>query len=141
MKSSRHSLLLALVATLVWTQTIPFGFAAGKEAVATSPESKPPDPGWPREITRNEVRLVYYQPQVDEWKNLRELRARFAFVLTPKGAKPVVGVEEVRGDTVADLEHRTVLINNIEIVAIRFPSLSGSNRRSLGNRSPSRSTD
>ena len=80
-------------------------------AVANQAQSKTLDPGWPREITRNGVRLVYYQPQVDEWKNLRELRARFAFVLTPNNGKPVVGVEEVRGDTHTDLERRTVLID------------------------------
>ena len=133
MRSSSRSLLLALVATLGCAQTIPFGYAANDKAVAKSPEPKSLDPGWPREITRNGVRLVYYQPQVDEWKNLRELRARFAFVLTPKDGKPAVGIEEVRGDTVADLEHRTVLITNIEIVAIRFPSLSGPEETKLQN--------
>src|ERR1700704_6392919 len=33
-------------------------------------------------------------------------------------------IEELKGDTVTDLEKRTVLINKIEIVAVRFPSLS-----------------
>jgi hypothetical protein len=125
MKFSSCSLLLAPLATLVWAQTIPFGFASEKEPVANSRESKPLDPGWPRVITRNGVRLVYYQPQVDEWANLRELRARFAFVLTPVNGKPVVGVEEVRGDTHADIEHRTVFIDNIQIVRVHFPSLFG----------------
>ena len=95
-----------------------------KKSTYPESESKSLDPGWPREVDRNGVRLVYYQPQVDEWKNLRELRARVAFTLTPKGGKPAVGIEELKGDTVADLEKRTVLINNIEIVAVRFPSLS-----------------
>jgi hypothetical protein len=45
----------------------------------TDPESelKSLDPGWPREVDRNGVRFVYYQPQVDEWKNLRELVIKF----------------------------------------------------------------
>ena len=133
MRFSSRSVLLAFLATLVYAQTIPFGYAANNKAVAKPTEPKPLDPGWPRDITRNGVRLVYYQPQVDEWKNLRELRARFAFVLTPKDGKPAVGIEEVRGDTVADLEHRTVLITNIEIVAIRFPSLSGPEETKLQN--------
>src|SRR5271165_1192590 len=132
MRSSSRSLLLGLAATLLCAQTIPFGYAANK-AVAKSAESKPLDPGWPREITRNGVRLVYYQPQVDEWKNLRELRARLAFVLTPKDGKSAVGIEEVRGDTVTDLENRMVLITNIQIVAIRFPSLSGPEETKLQN--------
>jgi hypothetical protein len=133
MISSSRSLLLALVATLVCAQAIPFGYAANREAVPSTPQSKTLDPGWPREITRNGVRLVYYQPQVDEWKNLRELRTRFAFVLTPNNGKPVVGVEEVRGDTQTDLERRTVLIDNIEIVGIRFPSSSGAEETKLQN--------
>src|ERR1700732_1533636 len=131
MRSSSRSLLLALVATLGYAPTIPFGYAANDKAVAKSPESKSLDPGWPREITRNGVRLVYYQPQVDEWKNLRELRARFAFVLTPANGQPVVGVAEGRGATHTDLERRTVLIDNIEIVNIRFPSLSGADETKL----------
>jgi hypothetical protein len=122
MRSAYRSLLLTVLTTLAWMPTIQCGLAASTGDLPNTPQSKTLDPGWPREITRNGVRLVYYQPQVDEWKNLRELRARFAFVLTLNGAKPVAGVEEVRGDTHTDLERRTVLIDNIEIVDIRFPS-------------------
>jgi hypothetical protein len=82
------------------------------------------DPGWPRQIIRNDIRLVYYQPQGDEWKNFRSLRARLAFVLTPKNGKPTVGIEELQGRTTANLASRTVLIDHIEITAVRFPSLS-----------------
>src|SRR6202043_1679361 len=116
---------------LALTQTIRCGFAASQTVAPESPQSKSPDPGWPREMTRNGVRLVYYQPQVDEWKNLRQLRARFAFILTPNDGKPVAGVEEVRGDTHTDLERRTVLIDHIEIVDVRFPSLSGAEEAKL----------
>ena len=131
MKSSNGSLLLMLVATLAWAQAIPCGFAADTATAPKSPESKPLDPGWPREVTRNGVRLVAYQPQVDEWNNFRELRARFAFTLTPKDGKPAVGIEEVRADTRADLQTRTVLIDNIEIVAVRFPSLPAEEQTKL----------
>jgi hypothetical protein len=126
------SLLFTVLTTLALMPTIQCGFAASGD-VSNTPQSKAQDPGWPREITRNGVRLVYYQPQVDEWKNLRELRARFAFVLTPNNGKPVVGVEEVRGETHTALENRTVLIDNIEILNIRFPSLSGTDETQLQN--------
>lgn len=131
MKNS--SLLFTLIITLAWGATLPCGLAASQDSVPATPQPRPVDPGWPREITRNGVRLVYYQPQVDEWKNLRELRARFAFVLTPNNGKPVVGVEEVRGSTQTDLERRTVLIDHIEIVDIRFPSLSGAEETKMQN--------
>jgi hypothetical protein len=117
-----RTLLFVTLLLSFWPKT---GLCADSAKKSTYPESesKSLDPGWPREVDRNGVRFVYYQPQVDEWKNLRELRARVAFTLTPKGGKPAVGIEELKGDTVADLEKRTVLINNIEIVAVRFPSL------------------
>jgi hypothetical protein len=123
MKASfARTLLLAALLLPFWPQTALCVDSAKK---STNPESESTslDPGWPREVDRNGIRFVYYQPQVDEWKNLRELRARVAFTLTPKGGKPAVGIEELKGDTVADLERRTVQINNIEIVAVRFPSL------------------
>ncbi len=40
--------------------------------------------------------------------------------------KPVAGIEELSGRTMPNLETRTVSIDNIEIVAVRFPSLSDS---------------
>jgi hypothetical protein len=131
MRNSYCCCLFILWITLAVMPTIQSGLAASTGAVPNPASSKTLDPGWPREITRNGVRLVYYQPQVDEWKNLRELRARFAFVLTPANGKPVVGVEEVRGATHTDLERRTVLIDNIEILNIRFPSLSGADEVKL----------
>ena len=118
-----RTLLFAALLLVFWPKTT-LCLDSAKKLAHPDSESKSLDPGWPREVDRNGVRFVYYQPQVDEWKNLRELRARVAFTLTPKGEKPVVGIEELKGDTVANLEKRTVLINNIEIVAVRFPSLS-----------------
>jgi hypothetical protein len=132
MRSSSGSLLFVLVATLAYAQAIPFGLTAETETAPKPPEAKPLDPGWPRKVTRrNGVRLVVYQPLVDDWKNFRELSARFAFTLTPKDGKPAVGIEEVRTDTRVDLQTRTVLIDNIEIVAVRFPSLPAEEQTKL----------
>ena len=50
------------------------------------------DPGWPRELKKPGGTLVYYQPQVDDWKNFTELTCRIAFSLTPAGGQEVVGV-------------------------------------------------
>jgi hypothetical protein len=120
--SPPRTLVCVVLLSLSLPKTVLSLDSAQKSASAKS-ESTSLDPGWPREVDRNGVRFVYYQPQVDEWKNFRELRARMAFTLTPKGGKPAVGIEELKGDTVTDLEKRTVLINNIEIVTVRFPSL------------------
>jgi hypothetical protein len=131
MRLSYRSHLFLIWIALAVTQTIRCGFAASQADAPENPQAKSPDTGWPREMTRNGVRLVYYQPQVDEWKNLRQLRARVAFLLTPNGGQPVAGVEVVRGDTHPDLERRTVLIDHIEIVDVRFPSLSGAEETKL----------
>jgi hypothetical protein len=125
MKSLCRSLRLIFATTFAWLLVDQRGLSATNEEPASARQAPARDPGWPREVTRNGVRLVYYQPQVDEWRDLRDLRARFAFVLTPSNGKPAVGVEEVQGDTHADLEQRTVLIDNIKIVSVHFPSLSG----------------
>ena len=117
---------------LSWAQTVVSLFAAEKPASPETPGSKQVDPGWPREVTRNGIRFVYYQPQVDEWKDFRELRARLAFVLTPKDGKPAVGIEELKGRTTANVEARTVLIDSIEITAVRFPALSSDGGHAYG---------
>jgi hypothetical protein len=96
-----------------WVQAMVSLFAAENPASPQTPASKQVDPGWPREVTRNGIRFVYYQPQVDEWKGFRELRARLAFVLTPNEGKPAIGVEELKGRTTANVEARTVLVDNI----------------------------
>ncbi len=90
--------------------------AAATEKLAT-------DPGWPREVTKDGMKFIYYEPQIDEWKNQRELRMRIAFSLTPKTGDPMVGVASFEGNTVSDLEHRTVFINPLTITSVRFPSL------------------
>jgi len=81
------------------------------------------DPGWPREMTKDGARLVYYQPQVDDWKNFKELDFRLAVSLTPAGGKAVVGVVSVHAQTDVNVDARTVLIHNLTISETRFPSL------------------
>jgi hypothetical protein len=48
-----------------------------------SAKTVPPDPGWPRQRTNEQGRLIYYQPQVEDWKNFKELNFRMAFTLAP----------------------------------------------------------
>ncbi len=50
------------------------------------------DPGWPRELTNQGSRLIYYQPQVGDGKDFKELTFRMAFSLTPAGGKVTVGI-------------------------------------------------
>ena len=81
------------------------------------------DIGWPREITQNGARIVYYQPQVDQWSDYRTLDARMAISVTPAGGKPTPGVVSIQARTDANKETRTVVISNIKLVDTRFPSV------------------
>ena len=45
------------------------------------------DQGWPRQKQQDGNTLVYYQPQLDSWKDQKVLKARMAVVLTLKGQK------------------------------------------------------
>src|SRR3984957_12078002 len=81
------------------------------------------DIGWPREMTQNGARIVYYQPQIDQWSDYRTLDARMAISVTPAGGKPTLGVVSIQARTDADKENRTVLISNIKLTDTRFPSV------------------
>jgi len=80
------------------------------------------DPGWPRRLTNAQGSLLYYHPQVDDWQNFQTLKWRHAFVLTPAGGKDVPGAATLEGSTTADLSNHTVVITNIHVTNIYFPS-------------------
>lgn len=81
------------------------------------------DPGWPREKTNSGGTLIYYQPQIDDWKDFRQLEARMAVSLKPAGGQPTLGVIYLRARTDADVDTRNVAISQLEITQVRFPSL------------------
>ncbi len=122
MKTILTLLVPALAISMVGDRTLAAP-AAKPKAAAPAAAKSPTDPGWPREITRGGVKVTLYQPQIDEWKNYRELKARAAFVLTAADGKPIVGVMEVAGQTTADAEKRTVFIRDLKITDARFPAL------------------
>ncbi len=78
---------------------------------------------WPQQITRDGATLVIYQPQVEDWKNFTELDWRSAFSLTPPGGKPVMGVVSAHGQTDVVRERDLVVITNLKVNSLHFPSL------------------
>lgn len=92
-------------------------------AVAKGESDQTADPGWPRQHDRDGNRLIIYQPQVDDWKNFRELSWRMAVSLTPKDGREALGVVEMKGTTDVDNVNKLVLINNPEVTRTYFPSL------------------
>ncbi|MGC3943344.1 MAG: hypothetical protein QM762_02215 [Chryseolinea sp.] len=81
------------------------------------------DAGWPRQVENEQGKLVYYQPQVDEWRDKKEIYARMAFALTPKGGQEALGVASFHASTIVDKDDRTVYIRDISSTGVRFPSL------------------
>jgi len=89
------------------------------------------DPGWPRELTSGQSRLVFYEPQVDAWKDFRDLDFRLAFELTPAGGKPAVGIGEIHARTDVDVDRRRAVIRDMKVVETRFPSSPPEERQRL----------
>ena len=71
-------------------------------------------------------KLVYYELEVDAWTDYHDLTADMAFSLTPNGGKQQLGVASLHGTTIADVATRTVVIKDLTLTSIRFPSLDQS---------------
>lgn len=89
------------------------------------------DPGWPREIVRDDATLTYYQPQIDEWKDFRELTGRMAVSVTLRGDRPQVGVVTMRAHTDVDIDSRNARLSNPQITSTSFPGVDEATTRKL----------
>ncbi|QDW22147.1 hypothetical protein [Flavobacterium sp. KBS0721] len=96
---------------------------AASKTVQSAVSDSITDDGWPRETANNGTKLVYYQPQVDDWKDYKEITARLAFSLTPKDGKQVLGVASLKAETLVDKDNRNVLFKNVQVTDVRFPAL------------------
>ncbi len=92
------------------------------------------DPGWPRQITKPGGVFVYYQPQVDDWKDFTDLTWRMAFTFTPVNGKQIVGVMEMQGHTNVDNDKKMVYITDLKINNINFPSLDAATAAKMTER-------
>ena len=89
------------------------------------------DVGWPREKSNASGTLIYYQPQLDEWKDFRRLEARMAVSVKPTGGQPTLGVVTFRARTDVNLDSRNVVVSRLEIISVRFPSLEAANAAAM----------
>lgn len=80
------------------------------------------DNGWPRAIEKDGAKLVYYQPQVNEWTDFTTLKGKIAFSIT-KDKKESLGILSVQAATLVDKDSRQVYLKDIKIDDVRFPSL------------------
>ncbi|MXV51136.1 hypothetical protein GS399_09160 [Pedobacter sp. HMF7647] len=92
-------------------------------AAATAQTTPIEDIGWPRQIVKNGATLIYYQPQVEDWKNYKDIKAEMAFSLTSKSGRQILGVASLEANTLTDKDARTVFIRDLKVNDVRFPSL------------------
>jgi hypothetical protein len=81
------------------------------------------DPGWPRKHVQSGGTLISYQPQVDSWKDFKEITWRQAFQLTPTGGNEVIGAATLTAATTVDNDKHMVAIYGIQVTNTYFPSL------------------
>src|SRR4051794_8181401 len=99
--------------------------ARAADPVANPAQAIPTDPGCPRQYTGDGGKLILYQPQVDEWKEFRHLKGRFAVAIIPTVSKKTVyGAIRVEADTTVDTEARTVGLTGFKVVEARFPAVT-----------------
>jgi len=94
------------------------------------------DEGWPRQKQQDGNTLVYYQPQLDSWKDQKVLKARIAVEVTLQGQKqPIAGAVWIKADTATDLESRMVTLDDIEVEKATFsvldPALSSAAEKAV----------
>src|SRR5436309_5582147 len=125
MKLRTTSLLYCLIVFVAFFAS-PF-----ERAFGTAAPNQSGDPGWPREKYSSGTRLLIYQPQVDDWKNLQVVSWRMAVSVTRKGGKEVVCVVEMKGSTEVDNVAKVVIITNPEITGTYFPSLDQATKEKM----------
>jgi len=109
--------------TIAFCTLLVTGIPVPVKAQTTNTTPPTQDIGWPRQVSRDGAVLTYYQPQVDEWKDCKDLTGRIAFSLVPKGGKQVMGVASIHSNTLVDKDSRTAYFRDVEYTDVRFPSL------------------
>ena len=80
---------------------------------------------WPREFNLPTGKLVVYQPQIDDWKDYKLVKARSAIAFLAKGTdNPKLGIIEMQAKTEVDFESRLVKLTYLQITGGNFPGLS-----------------
>ena len=105
------------------------GSSAATMAAAAAPS--PDDPGWPRVFKKSGKELTVYQPQVDYWKDYKDIHYRAAIaVKTGSSKQEKYGVAEVDAVTVVDRDARMAALMPWKR-DLRFPNTSDSEAASL----------
>ncbi len=96
--------------------------APPKTAAAKPAAAAATDVGWPRVYTDGTATMAAHQPQVEDWKDFKELTMRFAVEMTPqKGAKKAMAAVHLLALTDTDMENRTVVLHDPKVLSFRAP--------------------
>lgn len=91
-------------------------------AASARPPGIPADP-WPRVVDLSEGQVLVYQPQINAWKD-NQLDFRAAMAFKKDGAKDeTFGTITATARTQVDKVMRTVVLENLRIAKVDFPSL------------------
>jgi hypothetical protein len=126
-------LVLALLQQLCLAQNAPLQPGQLPPAAPPKPGQLAPtrDIGWPRQVSKDGALLVYYQPQIDAWKDYKELIGKMAFSLTPSGGKAVLGVADLKAKTLVDKDTHTVFFKAVDATDVRFPGLQDEDSKKM----------
>ncbi|HPO21078.1 MAG TPA: carbohydrate-binding family V/XII, partial [Rubrivivax sp.] len=115
---SACALCIALIAGLAPSQP-----AAAQPAAANAASANPSAGAWPRDVSIADAAVLVYQPQVNRWAGNR-IELRLAAALKPAGAtQETFGVIFADARTQVDKAARTVVLQDLELSRLDFPTL------------------
>lgn len=123
--SISHKVIAGALTGLVLVAAPTFAVGQGvqkQQAANVQTEASDAHLQWPRMFTQANLDYTIYQPQVDSWDG-NKLEVRAAVAVKPVGAaEPKYGVAWFTAKTVIDRQTDNVLLENIEVTKVTFPS-------------------
>ena len=83
------------------------------------------DRGWPRTVDTKKAVLTFHQPQIYSWDQFQEMESWVALEIAPKDQdRSIVGAVKIKAKTETDLDSRTVLVYDREVIDVKFDGVN-----------------
>jgi len=112
------SLLLALSTSVITLSSV----AAQSTPASTDPGDALTDIGWPRTITRGDLTVQVYQPQVERWEDNRLDAYSAVSVQSNQSQEPTYGTIYFTARTDVDKDNRIVTLEDMNLTKASFPT-------------------